>query len=148
MAIPSCLLDTNVLLRISRQSDPEQRLVHHALDELSAQDTVFYYTHRNIAELWNVMTRPIARNGLGLSVAKAEQEVIAIERGMDLLPENEFVYREWRRLLLQYSISGVQVYDARLVAAMHVHEVRTILTLNVPDFQRFADINVMHPADV
>lgn len=147
MAIPSCLLDTNVLLRISRQSDPEQRLVHHALDELSA-DTVFYYTHRNIAELWNVMTRPIARNGLGLSVAKAEQEVIAIERGMDLLPENEFVYREWRRLLLQYSISGVQVYDARLVAAMHVHEVRTILTLNVPDFQRFADINVMHPADV
>jgi hypothetical protein len=41
----------------------------------------------NIAELWNAMTRPINRNGLGLAVAEAEREVRAIEAGMSLLPE-------------------------------------------------------------
>lgn len=33
------------------------------------------------------MTRPAERNGLGLSVAEAEREVLAIEAGMILLPE-------------------------------------------------------------
>jgi hypothetical protein len=49
---------------------------------------------------------------------------------MNLLPENEQVYREWRKIVVRYSVSGVQVHDARLAAAMYVHGVREILTLN------------------
>jgi hypothetical protein len=41
---------------------------------------MLHYTHQNIAELWNVMTRPLGRNGLGLTVIEAETEVRAIER--------------------------------------------------------------------
>ena len=77
---------------------------------------------------------PAERNGLGLSVAEAEQEVLAIEAGMSLLPENEHVYREWRQIILKHGVMGVQVHDARLAAAMYVHHVEHILTLNVADF--------------
>jgi hypothetical protein len=49
---------------------------------------------------------------------------------VNLLPENEQVYREWRKIVVRYSVSGVQVHDARLAAAMYVHGVREILTLN------------------
>jgi predicted nucleic acid-binding protein len=91
MAIPSCLVDTNILLRISRRSDPQQRLVDAALHRLANAGTTFFYTHQNIAELWNVMTRPAANNGFGLTIAEAEREVQVIESGMVLLPENELV---------------------------------------------------------
>ena len=113
MAIPSCLIDTNILLRMTRRSDPQHQLVDTALAHLASQGTIFHYTHQNIAELWNAMTRPLARNGLGLTVNEAEREVRAIEAGMVLLPDSEAVYREWRRIVLHQGVLGVQVHDAR-----------------------------------
>lgn len=145
MAIASCLVDTNILLRITRRSDPQHEMVDTALARLAGQGATLYYTHQNIGELWNAMTRPVDRNGLGLTVAEAEREVRAIESGMSLLPDNEAVYREWRRIVGHYRIAGVQVHDARLAAAMYVHGVRHILTLNVQDFSRFDGLNAVHP---
>jgi predicted nucleic acid-binding protein len=148
MVIPSCLVDTNILLRISRRSDPQQPLVDAALNHLASAGTALFYTHQNIAELWNVMTRPKESNGFGLTVAEAEREVQVIELGMVLLPENELAYREWRRIVVEHAISGVRVHDARLVAAMQVHGVRHILTLNVADFSRYNAIEAVHPSVV
>lgn len=148
MAIASCLIDTNILLRASRKTDPQYNVVRNALLRLAEQGTLLLYTFQNIAECWNAMTRPITRNGLGLTVAEAEQEVRAIEAGMRLLPDNEAVYREWRQIVVRGKVSGVQVHDARLAAAMYVHGVSYILTLNVADFGRFNGITAVHPADV
>ena len=75
MAIASCLVDTNILLRMTRRSDPQHQIVDTALARLASQGTILHYTHQNIAELWNAMTRPPVRNGLGLTVADAEREV-------------------------------------------------------------------------
>jgi predicted nucleic acid-binding protein len=145
MAIGSCLVDTNILLRMTRRSDPQHQLVDAALAQLASQGTILHYTHQNIAELWNAMTRPIDRNGFGLTVADAEREVHAIEAGMIFLPDNDAVYREWRRIVVQHSVLGVQVHDARLAAAMYVHRVSHILTLNVSDFSRFSGLITVHP---
>jgi len=148
MAMPSCLVDTNVLLRITRRSDAHHQVVDNALARLANQGTSLHYTHQNIAELWNVMTRPVDRNGFGLAVTEAEREVRAIEPGMSLLSDGEAVYRGWRRILVQYGVSGVQVHDARLAAAMYVHRVNHILTLNVTDFSRFTGLTALHPSSV
>ena len=148
MAIASCLVDTNILLRVTRRADPQYHLVSTALERLAGQQTPLYFTHQNIAEFWNAMTRPIERNGLGMSILDTERIVRAIESGMVFLPENEAVYREWRILVLNHAVSGVQVYDARLAAAMRVHGISHILTLNGADFARFGGISPLHPADV
>ncbi len=148
MAIASCLIDTNILLRITRRSDPQHRLVDTALARLAGQGSVLHYTHQNIAELWNVMTRPVDRNGLGLTVAEAEREVRTIEAGMSLLSDGDAVYREWRRIIVLYGISGVRVHDARLAAAMYVHHVSHILTLNASDFSRFTGLTAVHPSSL
>jgi predicted nucleic acid-binding protein len=66
--------DTNILLRAARRSDPQHELVYSALAKLAVSGTTLYYTHQNIAELWNAMTRPLARNGLGLTVGETERE--------------------------------------------------------------------------
>ncbi|SRR6266542_1523879 len=106
MAIASCLVDTNILLRMTRRSDPQHELVDAALTQLISQGTILHYTHQNIAELWNAMTRPLVHNGLGLTVAEAEREARAIEVGMSLLPDSEAAYREWRRIVVQHEVLG------------------------------------------
>jgi predicted nucleic acid-binding protein len=148
MAIASCLVDTNILLRMTRRSDPQHQLVETALSRLASQGTTLHYTHQNIAEFWNAMTRPLARNGLGLTVADAEHEILAVEAGMTLLPDGEAVYREWRRIVLRHNVQGVQVHDARLAATMYVHGVSHVLTLNVTDFKRFTGLTGVHPSEL
>ncbi len=51
-------------------------------------------------------------------------------------------------LLVAHGVSGVQVHDARLVAAMHVHGVGRILTFNAKDIARFTDVEALLPRDV
>jgi predicted nucleic acid-binding protein len=65
-----------------------------------------------------------------------------------LLPDSEAIYHEWRRLVVTHSVSGVKVHDARLAAAMKVHGIEHLLTLNPDDFTRYTDITVVHPGTV
>ena len=64
---------------------------------------------------------------------------------LQLLPDSLLVHQEWRRLIVAHEVSGVQVLDARLVAAMRVHRVKRVLTLNQRDFARYEDIEAIHP---
>ena len=148
MALSGHLVDTGILLRISRRDDADYRIVEVALGLLDQAGTKLYYTHQNIAEVWNVCTRPIAHNGFGLSIAKTVREIKAIERTMTLLTDGAAVYQEWRRLVEPHSVSGKQVHDARLVAAMIVHGVTHLLTLNTVDFKRYPEITAVHPRSV
>jgi predicted nucleic acid-binding protein len=148
MALGACLVDTNILLRATRRADPQHEVASSSLARLANQGTLLYYTPQNIAELWNTMTRPAARNGLGLNAVEADREVRAIENGMILLPDSEAVYREWRRIIVQHGVLGVQVHDARLAASMLVHGVTSILTFNVTDFSRFTGLTALHPSNI
>ena len=144
MRHPPHLVDTNILLRISRRDDPDHAMVDAALTKLRSSGTILYYTHQNISEFWNVATRPANRNGFGLSVSDTERETRAIEREMVLLPDSAAVYQEWRRLVFTHSVCGVQVHDARLAAAMKVHAVSHLLTLNPDDFRRYEHVTAVH----
>lgn len=147
MPVPAHLVDTNILLRIARRDDPDHTTVDVALARLAEAGTVLYYTHQNIAEFWNVATRPADRNGFGLTPADADREIRAIEKGMVLLPDSEAIYHEWRRLVVVHAVSGVQVHDARLAAAMKTHAVTHLLTLNTDDFERYPHITAVHTPD-
>lgn len=46
--------------------------------------------------------------------------------------------RRLRHLLAQVECTGKQVHDANVVATMLEHDVREFVTLNAPDFERFA----------
>jgi hypothetical protein len=66
------------------------------------------------------------------------------------LPDAPSLYPEWRRLVVAYGVSGVQVHDARLVAAMNASRLTHILTFNTVDFARYAPegIIAIDPAGV
>lgn len=139
------LADTNILLRLAEPHDPDYTIVRDAVDTLVGRGEELCYTAQNLVEFWNVCTRPITHNGFGLSSAEADERAKIIEAEFRFLPDSERVHVEWRRLVTQYAVAGVQVHDARLVACMLVHGVSNILTLNEKDFARYSGISVVHP---
>jgi predicted nucleic acid-binding protein len=148
MTLATCLVDSNILLRAAFRNAPDHELVSTALVKLISNGTALCFTHQNIAEFWNAATRPKESNGFGIPFEAAEREVVRMEYGMRLLPDSAAVYHEWRRIVNAHKVQGVQVHDARIAAAMIVHGVSHILTLNVKHFNRFDGIVALHPESV
>jgi predicted nucleic acid-binding protein len=143
------MADTNILLRFVAPNDPNHALVRDVMYSLLKRSEQVCYTSQNLAEFWNVCTRPItARSGFGLSVEETERRAKVIESYLTFLPDSEAVHLEWRRLVVTYGVMGVKVHDARLVALMLVYGVTHILTFNTDDFKRFSQITVVHPSEI
>ena len=145
------LIDTGILLRLIYKQDPRHVIVHTAFETLGNRNDDLYITSQNIAELWNVATRPIANNGLNLTPAAITQAFQqAIEPFCTIVTEQNTLPNEFRRLLLQYSVVGKQVHDARIVAMMLVWQIENMLTLNDRDFRRYEPegINIVTPDSI
>ena len=140
-------LDTNILLRGVQPAHPMYTVTVAALSELASRNDEMVVLPQNIREFWNVATRPAAKNGLGFTAAQTEAEVQRIETLFRVLDDGLPVYREWRRLVVEHQVSGVQVHDTYIAAAMNVHGISHLLTFNTGDFARF-QLTVIDPAKV
>lgn len=114
------LVDTNILLRAVQHSHPLCRTARMAIRSFHRDGYRVFLTLQNLAEFWNVCTRPTNVSGMGL----------------------------WRRLVVTHAVRGVQVHDARLIAVMETYAIQRIATFNAGDFARYPGIEVVHPADV
>lgn len=142
------LIDTNVLLSWVHPRTPNHSAAAEAIRKMAWQSDLPCYTPQNLVEFWRVCTRPVPQNGFGLSTQEADTKARLIEDHFHLLPDTPLIHEEWRHLVVQHSVSGVQVHDARLAAAMHVHGVTRILTFNSRDFVRFPGIRAVDPAQI
>ena len=130
------LVDTNILLRSAQPNHPLCSQATHAVSKLIRQKEAVFFCSQNIAEFWNVATRPAELNGLGLSHEEALHEVSSIERLLTLLPDVPAIYATWKQIVRDHRVQGVKVYDARLVATMTVYAVDSVLTFNAADFKQ------------
>jgi len=96
-------------LWISTSDDPQHAVISHALRALVGQGARAYYTSQTLGEFWNASTRPLDKNGFGLSVAEADRLARVIERDFEFLPDSREVHDRWRSLLVAHNIQGVQV---------------------------------------
>ncbi len=141
------LLDTNILLRLVDRNDPAHVTIRAAVRIIKARGDKLVVATQNLAEFWNVCTRPAsARGGFGLLIADAGKRLRLLERIVRILPDTPAAYPIWKDLIITLGVIGVQVHDSRLVALMKVNNVSHILTLNGPDFARYAGLVVLNPA--
>jgi hypothetical protein len=83
----SILVDTNVLLRRTQPGHPQYAVAVESVTRLLAGGEPVHYTLQNVAEFWNVLTRPVASNGMDVSTATARVERQLGDRALgDLLP--------------------------------------------------------------
>ena len=143
------LVDTGVLLRAFDRDAAEHKTILQAIRALLNRGEDLAVAVQNLAEFWNVSTRPKDKNGgLELPVETVSRRLRVIERLSTVLSESSASFEEWKRLLTTHRILGVKVHDARLVSVMLVTKVPTVLTLNSRDFQRYSEISAMTPNDV
>lgn len=85
MAETLYLVDSNVLLRWVQPNDSDFPAVVSAIDVLLQQGAILCYTSQNVAEFWNTCTRPVDRNGYGLSPEEANRTSMFFEEKLRLL---------------------------------------------------------------
>jgi predicted nucleic acid-binding protein len=144
----SWLVDTNILLRLIEPTHPMHPQAAGALRLLLAQEPLVSTLPQNVAELWNVCTRPLDKNGLGFSPADTDTAVSKLEAIIKVIPDDPAIYPLWRKLIVTHAVSGVQVHDTRIAAAMQVHGLTHLITFNVRDFKRFPQITAVKPEEL
>ncbi len=140
------LLDSNILVRRARTSDPQFATVDTAINALHAGGEALCVVPQNVYEFWATATRPIAANGLGLSIPECQVHVARIKGLFRFFPDQPALYAEWEALVGAHACQGRVSYDARLVAAMRTHGITRLLTFNGPDFARFPGLTLLDPA--
>ena len=148
MAIVSCLVDTNILLRTLQVRHLQYEAASRAIEILAVRGHALQIVPQNLFELWVVATRPGSQNGLGLSVADALSELTRIKAMFSFLPDTAAIYSVWEELVIRNQVCGKPAHDARLVASMLVHGVTSILTFDRAGFSRYPEVEVVSPADV
>lgn len=141
------LVDTNVLLRLMQPHSPHSAIAERALTALRGRHETLHLAPQNLFEFWTVSTRPLSENGLGLTVDAASRELTGLKRLFSVLPELP-LQAEWERLVISLRISGKNSHDARLIAAINIHGLDSILTFNTRDFEKYPRIRVIDPATV
>lgn len=140
------LLDTNIVVRLSEPTISQAHEVRRVVALLPERGFESCIVPQVIYEYWSVATRPAANNGLGLSPEDAERDIEDYLRLFTLLRDERTVFERWRSLVRVYRVTGKNVHDARLVAAMERHALTHLLTLDETDFVRYAGITALSPS--
>jgi predicted nucleic acid-binding protein len=142
------LIDTGVLLRVFDSANAECATIRAAWRHLNQRGETIAVAIQNIAEFWNVSTRPVSPNGYGVPQQRTRRRVEIIEQNCWLLTESINSYLIWKRLVESQATIGVAVHDARLASVMIAEGIHSIVTLNERDFRRFPNITPLSPSDV
>ena len=142
------LLDSNILLRYVEPAHPMHPDAVNAVAALLAAGEQVCILPQSVSEFWNVCTRPADKNGLGWTPAQTDKEVTRIEQLITVILDIPTIYGEWRQLVANHNVAGVQVHDARIAAAMKAHGLTHLVTFNTKDFRRYTGINAVTPAEV
>lgn len=141
-------VDTNILLRGAQPIHPMHKAAIDAQEELRRRGDQPCLVAQNLIEFRAVATRPAAVNGLGMNQATANAEIVQLKLLYPVFLDVPAILTEWERLVSLYVSEGKQNHDARIVAAMMVHGITTLLTFNKSDFLRYTGITVLTPQDV
>ncbi|MFH5806752.1 type II toxin-antitoxin system VapC family toxin [Alienimonas sp. DA493] len=141
------LCDTNVLLRLAKPDHPDHEVARDALRVLAGAGYMLALVPQCCYEYYVVATRPVERNGLGMSPSHAGRDVDRLIRRFRFLRDERGVFDGWSELVEQYDVRGKPAHDARLAAAAFRHGAVHLLTFNGSDFVRYVGLTVIAPAE-
>lgn len=139
------LVDTNILARIAQQTHVHAPIATSALRCLMEAGHEVRIVPQVLYEYWAIATRPSSENGLGLTPEVANADVSEFKRIFSVLRDERGILDLWQETVLQRNSLGKQSHDARLVAAMRRHGLTHLLTFNLADFRRYAEIELLDP---
>jgi predicted nucleic acid-binding protein len=140
--------DTNVLL----SAVDRRRLLHPAalriVNDLPNQGVELCVSGQVLRECLVVSTRPVERNGLGLTLAAAVRNNETFAERTTILEETRGVARRLPGIVEAAECSGKRIHDANIAATMLEHGVTLVVTANPHDLMRFEGVEVIPLSEV
>lgn len=140
-------IDTNVLLAATDRSRPDHVSARDFLTAAPGKGVHCAVTGQVMREYLVVATRPIATNGLGLPVDDAVKNARIFRSRLIFLDEDDGVSRKLEDLVQQFGIVGRRIHDANIAAAIVVHGIPHLVTVNKDDFAFLTDARLLSPAE-
>ena len=140
------VLDANVLLRLA---DPQSPLHAAAAGAVRAAAVAYgrpATVPQGVYEFWVVATRPLAQNGLGLTVPECVARLDPLVARFPVLPDPPGLFGVWRRLVELHDCKGKPAHGARIAAALSLHGLTHLVTFSAADFARFPHLVILDPA--
>lgn len=133
--------DTNVLLCATDRSREHHEEARRLIRDAGPSGYHLALSGQIIREYLVVATRPVADNGLGLSIPEALHNVDQFSGPPAVFcDEPESVAAQLRQLTAAHDLKGKRIHDANVVATMLVHGIRRLITENTRDFAVFDEI--------
>ena len=137
--------DTNIILRAYHSAFPQYAIVKAAFDNRLKNNTELWISRQVIREYLVQLTHPRTFD-TPFTAEKAIQQVNHVLKTCYVADDTADVTHTLLTLVNDYPVSGKQIHDANIVAAMLTNSIDTLLTLNVADFNRYGDkIQVVVP---
>jgi len=138
----SVFLDTNILVYLANEDSPYHSKVLGRFKEL-LDDSELWVSRQVLREYAVVMTRAdiIERP---LSPREAALDMGKWESLFHVADETEEVTEILKGLVERYKLRGKIIHDANIVATMMANSIAKLFTLNVGDFKRFSELEILY----
>lgn len=140
----SIFLDTNVLVYRTIPESPFHRFAVDVIHALEQEGSTLWISRQVLREYLVTLTRP----GLfsePIPLERVLQEIRFFENYFHVADEHQTLTERLLSLMETINIAGRQVHDANIVATMQAYGLSRLLTQNIEDFQRFADLITIQP---
>jgi predicted nucleic acid-binding protein len=114
-------------------------VARHLLSQLEAGGRRLWISQQVLREYLCVVTRVQATSS-ALPIATALADVRRFHASLNVAADTPGVLERLLEIVATHPVSGKQVHDANVVATMLEYGISRLLTFNIADFQRFADV--------
>lgn len=146
MSQNKCFIDSNILIYATNPISHWHRLANNRMFELEELSYSFVISTQVIREYLVFFTRVLAEDRTftqDLILANVDDFITKFT----IIEDSLQITNRLVSILRDFRVGGKQIHDANIVATMLVHDIKHLLTHNVQDFARFADLITIMPLE-
>lgn len=144
MSVEPGIVDTNVLVYALDADAPQHASARALLEAARSGETTLYVTSQILCEFYSIVTNA-RRVAKPRSPADAWSAVTNLLAFLQVLPIPAHAVGALMNLLRRYPVTGGDVFDLQIVAAMQANAFNRIYTVNTDDFTKFSELSVATP---
>jgi predicted nucleic acid-binding protein len=142
------LLDTNILLEATDEGRNKHHQAVQLFQEAHAMGIDLFLATQNLREYLVVATRPVANNGLGMTITDALENIAQFRSRTSLIAESISAAECFLRWANQYQFHGKKLHDLQLLATAFRGGIHAVVTLNSKDFPVIDQIAVIQLEEI
>lgn len=144
MSVEPGLVDANILVYAMDADAPQHAASRALLEAAHRSSTTLYVTSQILCEFYSIVT-----NSRRVSKPRPPEDalnaIFALLAFLEVLPIPASAVETWLDLLRRHPVTGGEVFDLQIIAAMQANGISRIYTFNTKDFVAFSELAVLAP---